>query len=617
MFFRCFSGPSYNQPTFSPCATWDSNALTFADVNLIGNRSSQIFVDIYNNIYATNTVDNSVRIWLNASMTGAQNLSGGLLNPRGIFVSKHGDIYVDNGLYNGVVQKWSTNATIRTIAMHTTGSCSGIFADLYDNIYCSLSNSHRVLKRFFNGNASSTSIVAGNGTAGSTSVMLNTPQGIFVDMKMNLYVADCFNHRIQLFHSDLLNGTTIAGNGAPGTITLHFPTGIVLDGNGYLFISEANNGRIVASGPNGFRCIVGCSAMIGNASNQLIFPWSLGFDSYGNLFVVDTFNNRIAKILLTTNSCSKSGFVYLIMLIHPILDPSYNLPKISPCATWNSHGITVGNSGGVVTHPYGMFVDIHNTIYLTDHAEGRVQIWPEASSVPSVNLSGAMTSPYSVFAAFNGDVYVENGYMYGLVNRWSSNTTIRTIAMYMNGSCLDLWVDLEGNTYCSLSGSHQVIRRSVNDNPNTTSIVAGNQIAGSTSDMLNNPRGIFVDVQLNLYVADSSNDRIQLFKFGQRNGTTVAGNGASGTITLSNPTSVVLDVDGYLFIVDGNNNRIIGSGPTGFRCIAACSGSSGNESIQLNSPQNLRFDRQGNLFIVDRGNGRVQKFLLETNSCGK
>lgn len=157
----------------------------------------------------------------------------------------------------------------------------------------------------------------------------------------------------------------------------------------------------------------------------------------------------------------------------------------------------------------------------------------------------------------------------------------------------------------------------MNDNPNIISVIAGNETAGSTSDMLNNPRGIFFDVQSNLYVADSSNNRIQSFKSGQRNGTTVAGSGATGTITLSNPTSVVLDADGYLFIVDENNHRIIGSGPTGFRCVAGCSGISGNESTQLNAPLNLRFDPYGNLFVVDRGNKRIQKFFLATNSCGK
>jgi sugar lactone lactonase YvrE len=134
--------------------------------------------------------------------------------------------------------------------------------------------------------------------------------------------------------------------------------------------------------------------------------------------------------------------------------------------------------------------------------------------------------------------------------------------------------------------------------------------------MLYNPQGIYVDINFNLYVADSRNNRIQLFQSGQLNATTIAGNGAPETIMLNNPTDVVLDADGYIFIVDSKNYRIVGSGPNGFRCIVGCSGASGSLSNQLNSPQAMAFDSYGNIFVTDYNNNRIQKFLLATNSCG-
>ena len=88
--------------------------------------------------------------------------------------------------------------------------------------------------------------------------------------------------------------------------------------------------------------------------------------------------------------------------------------------------------------------------------------------------------------------------------------------------------------------------------------------AGTTSETLYSPCGIFVTINFTLYVADHANNRIQRFYYGQRNASTVAGNGASGTITLLYPTDIVLNGDGYLFIVDSGNHRIIGSGPDGF-----------------------------------------------------
>ncbi|CAF5174511.1 unnamed protein product, partial [Rotaria magnacalcarata] len=133
--------------------------------------------------------------------------------------------------------------------------------------------------------------------------------------------------------------------------------------------------------------------------------------------------------------------------------------------------------------------------------------------------------------------------------------------------------------------------------------------------MLNSPDGIFVDSNLNLYVVDSGNNRIQKFKNGELNSTTVCGNGAPDTIELKSPTSLVLDAGGYLFVVDSDNHRIIGSGPTGFRCLVGCSGSSGLAFDQLSNPKSLAFDSYGNMFVTDMNNDRIQMFLLATNSC--
>ena len=93
----------------------------------------------------------------------------------------------------------------------------------------------------------------------------------------------------------------MAGAGAPGTIQLWYPIGIVLDGDEYMFIADSFNHRIVASGPNGFRCVASCSGR-GNGPNQLSTPWSLSFDSDGNMFVVDAENHRIQKFLLSPES---------------------------------------------------------------------------------------------------------------------------------------------------------------------------------------------------------------------------------------------------------------------------------------------------------------------------
>jgi hypothetical protein len=118
-------------------------------------------------------------------------------------------------------------------------------------------------------------------------------------------VADSGNNRIQLFSSGQSSPITVAGSGAPQTIVLNSPTDVVLDADGYLFIVDYNSHRIVGSGPSGFQCIVGCSGVGGSGSNQLNLPFAMAFDSYGNIFVADTYNNRVQLFLLASNSCSK------------------------------------------------------------------------------------------------------------------------------------------------------------------------------------------------------------------------------------------------------------------------------------------------------------------------
>jgi len=148
--------------------------------------------------------------------------------------------------------------------------------------------------------------VAGNGSHGSTSNMLNSPNGIFVDTNFDLYVADYENNRIQLFRLGQINGTTVAGDTSANlTISLYYPTNVILDGNKYLFITDSGNHRIIGSDENGFRCIVACSMSSGSTSNKFIYPRSIAFDSFGNLFVVDRNNHRIQKFCLSTNFCNR------------------------------------------------------------------------------------------------------------------------------------------------------------------------------------------------------------------------------------------------------------------------------------------------------------------------
>ena len=299
-----FSEVSYNRPTFSPYATWDSNAITLADSSTLGQTVTGLFVNTNNTVYATSFGLQSVLVWPEGSNNVTQSIFTNLNSSYSIFVTTNGDIYADDGIYNHRVQKWASNTLTITTTMFVDSVCGGLFVDVYDSLYCSETNFHRVSKKTVDSDANSSVVVAGNGNAGSASHMLNISYGIFVDIDLSLYVADYGNSRIQRFRSGQPNGTTIAGNAAPGTITLDRPDIVILDGAGYVFIVDQFHFRIVGSGANGFRCIVGCSGRNGSAANRLFYPYGLSFDSHGNLLVSDLKNNRIQKFLLTRNDTS-------------------------------------------------------------------------------------------------------------------------------------------------------------------------------------------------------------------------------------------------------------------------------------------------------------------------
>jgi hypothetical protein len=245
-------------------------------------------------------------------------------------------------------------------------------------------------------------------------------------------------------------------------------------------------------------------------------------------------------------------------------------------------------------------------------------IWSKENVTSTRNIFGNLLNSSSLFVTNGGHIYADTFHSIGGVSKIELNSTKNIPRMNKCQQCWDIFIHMNNTLYCSLSERHQIITKSLNNELNPLTIVAGTGTAGSTINMLYNPRGIFVDINFDLYVADCNNDRIQLFRSGQLSAITIAGNSSLNlTITLNCPTGIVLDGNQYLFIVDSGNHRIIGSGESGFRCLIGCSGLAGSASNQLHNPWSLSFDSYGNIFVTDQGNNRIQKFYFMTNSCSK
>ena len=313
--------------------TWNINTTTFID----SIDPYALFIDINNIIYIVDSGSGQIHVWFNNSVSPTVTLYSNITNSRSIFVTINGDIYIDNGNTSGRVDKLTLNSNSSMSVMSVPGGCYGLFVDISNSLYCSVGYMHQVVKKWLGDSSTISTRIAGTGLNGSSLNMFCYPNGIFVDMNFDLYVADYGNNRIQLFGLGKIYGKTVAGkNSTYLTVELNGPTDIKLDNDKNLYITDHGNHRIVASGSYGFRCIVGCSNSSGSMLDTLNHPRSIAFDNLGNLFVADEGNHRIQRFSLLTSSCSKQSITigYYICICLYYLDYVTNNSNTSftPCS---------------------------------------------------------------------------------------------------------------------------------------------------------------------------------------------------------------------------------------------------------------------------------------------
>lgn len=299
-------GQSYNQPKISLCSSWNPNATTIVGRGIFNREYGAIFINNEDTMYAVDHENDQILIWQNGSSSPTRNISGDLIDPQSLFITTNGDIYVANGYPNNRVDKWASNATSIQRVISVNSSCTGLFIDMNQRLYCSLMKSHHVVRFELQSASEIWANAAGTGCPGPVSNTLTHPHGIFVDSNFNLYVADTGNDRIQRFEFSQSHGVTVAGFGASTHFILKRPTSIILTADHHLFIVDSHNHRVVRLAEDEFRCVAGCSGTSGDTSNQLNYPHSLAFDTYGNIVVTDLKNRRIQKFNLISDTCSKS-----------------------------------------------------------------------------------------------------------------------------------------------------------------------------------------------------------------------------------------------------------------------------------------------------------------------
>jgi sugar lactone lactonase YvrE len=188
-------------------------------------------------------------------------------------------------------------------------------------------------------------------------------------------------------------------------------------------------------------------------------------------------------------------------------------------------------------------------------------------------------------------------------------------------------VDATGDQYI-VDNQNAVIRKI--DPTGVIKTVAGNGTPGfageggpATAAELMDPRGVAVDANGNVYIADTGNQRIRKVDHSTGNIITIAGNGTAGFsgdngpgagAMINYPRGVAVDAAGNVYFADTVNNRVRVIAPSGVISTFAGNGTAGFAgdgatavNAELNAPRGVVVDGSGNVLITDTGNNRVRR----------
>jgi hypothetical protein len=342
---------------------------------------------------------------------------------------------------------------------------------------------------------------------------------------------------------------TVVGNGTQGSsgdtgvainAELNGPTGVAEDSSGSLYIGDSNNNKVrkVVMPTTLNNDIIGTLAGTGAAgfsgdtgqatSAELRDPTFVAVDSKGNVYIADTGNNRIRVV-------STSGIIN-------------TLAGSGDCASGN-----VGNGGPATSaslcSPTGLAVDPAGDLLISDSGHNAVREIPSVQACLStltctiVGFAGSgmhgskgdgsearkaeLDDPTGVVADSAGNVYIAD----------TANCEVRVVTS-------GIIQRLTGNGKCTYSGD------------------GGPAIKAQ----VNHPTGLGVDPSGDVFISDTNNERIRFVNLAKII-TTYAGTGTAGfsgdcgpatAAEINTPTGQVAADGSAVYFSDTGNQRVRG-----------------------------------------------------------
>jgi hypothetical protein len=254
-----------------------------------------------------------------AGMPGFNNKADStlLFFPSGTSADAAGNVYIaDNG--NGVIREVTTTGVVSTYAGNVSGATFstkalsapfGVATDPAGDVFVADIGNNTIVKITPKG---AITTVAGSGTSGSvngtgTSASFNYPSGLVVDGVGNIYVADRGNNEIRLINtqgqvSTFAGGVTAGSANGKGTAaSFNGPAGICMDSSGNLYVADSNNNMIREIATDGTVTTFAGTGQAGATNGSPLAstfnnPQGVAVDPYFRVFVCDTGNSLIRLI---------------------------------------------------------------------------------------------------------------------------------------------------------------------------------------------------------------------------------------------------------------------------------------------------------------------------------
>ncbi len=438
-------------------------------------------------------------------------------------------------------------------------------------------------------------------------------RGIAIDTSGNAYIAG-FTFSTNFPTVNAFQSTN-AGS-SDGFVTKLSPTGNSLVYSTYLGGTAADQVRAIAVDASGNAYVTGGTFSTNfpktnafqstNAGGQDGFVTKLS--ATGNRLVYSTYLGGNSSDQANAIAVDASGNAYIAGQTI-----SANFPILNAFQSTNA-----GSQDGFVTKLLAFDAPLidHNTIYVADTLNNRVQRstndgvnWQRVGNGAGTGLGqfnaprgvAADSSDTLIFVADTNNNRIQRSTDGG--TSWSIIASAGTLANQVNQPQAITYDQTNNILYVADTGNNRILKAI---NANATPSFSIMATAGTALGQFNQPRGIAVDSAGSVYVADTANNRIQMFT---TSWTTIATLGkALGSVV--GPTGVYVDAMNRIYIADTVNNRIQVASPQNNSLTSLTFSlfmSPGTTVGTVNSPQGVVYASSGNVFVGDTGNNRIQK----------